>query len=343
MGEHGVSYLVEGISREERAGKGFPYLDLAQAESQWGSLEEYLRRAQVRAVIRSSSEDVPGVNVEELASTAAANVNVPVFVVEDFPGNYWLKPGQRLDGLFVEDGSLVGLHCSRGTDPGVMYNTGNPRYGWLMSVDTYGQRLKARKALGLADEPVMLWAGQPDGGNSYWALERLLRHFKRQQVTLLFRAHPRDLAYHAGKYGELLAETNMRVIDVSTVPDEVGLYCAADLVLTQFSSAGVEASYLGVPALFVLFEDLGKKYLMDHKGYDRLPWCEASGAFLIEREDEIADVTEQALFDSSSRDGVRANFQRSFGARPDSARVIAHRIRQIVSAASQSGTSATKL
>ena len=333
-------YLVEGVARQERADQGLTSLDLGQIQEEWGSLEDYLRRAQVRAVIRSSSEDVPGVNAEELASTAATNCDTPVFVVEDFPGNYWPRPGHRLDSLFVEDNSLVGLHCSRGTDPGVIYNTGNPRYSWLMSVDRDGQRLKARKALGLANEPVILWAGQPDGDNSYWALERLLRHFNRHRVTLLFRAHPRDLSYQTGKYDALLAETNMRVVDVSPLPDVVGLYCAADLVLTQFSSAGVEASYLGVPTLFVLFEDLGKKYLMDHKGYDRLPWCEVSGAFLIEREDEIADVTEQALFDSSSRDKVSANFQRTFGARSDSALLIAHRIRQIISAASAGGTCA---
>ena len=330
LGPDQVAYLVEGVTKEERVRNASPYMDMGRVEAKWGCLEAFLEDMQVEAVIRSSSEDVLERNPEDLASVAARNVGVPVFVVEDFPGNYWAKPGERLDGLFVEDDALIELHSSRGVDPHVIYSTGNPRYNVLRSLDTRRAKLETRRVLGLAGEPTVLWAGQPDGDSSYLALERLLHHLGEHQVTLLFRAHPRDRKYTCGRYGELLGRASMKVLDVSNYSDVLGLYCSSDLVVTQFSSAGVEASYLGVPALFVLFDDLGKAYLRSFKGYETLPWSKDGCSFLIEREEEVKDVLEQALFDRSSREEVCASFQRHFGSRKDSAQGIADRIRSTV-------------
>ena len=327
LGTERVMYLVDGICKRERAQQGLSYLDPAQVAREWGSLEGLMERKAIRAVIRSSSEDVEDANAEDLASQAATKVGVPVFVVEDFPGNYWAQANDRLDGLFVEDGSLVGLHEARGVSAEAIHPTGNPRYNVLASsVDRDERRARTRKDLGLGDEPVMLWAGQPDGDNSYRALNRLMDGYRYCGATLLFRAHPRDGAYAAGKYAPLLASSTMNIVDTSSHRDILDLYCASDLVATQFSSAGVEASYLGIPALFVLFDDLGKEYLRTHKGYDSLPWCEAGGAFLIQREDEVAAVLEQALLDEASRDSVRARFMERYGSRGDGARAIARRI-----------------
>jgi hypothetical protein len=330
LGARQAFYLVEGVARQERGRKGMPSLDLGQVQREWGNLREFLRKSRVAAVIRSTSEDVPGINVEDLASASAWEAGVPLFVVEDFPGNYWPKSREKLAGLFVEDESLVQLHQSRGTDPRVIHCTGNPRYSALGALDTAKLRSEVRRALGLADERAVLWAGQPDGDNSYHTLARLLERFDRSQVTLLFRAHPRDQSYGAGKYAGLLSRTSMKVLDVSRHPDGLGLYCASDLVVTQFSSAGVEASYLGTPAMFVLFDDLGKQALRSLKGYDTLPWCTEGCSFLVEGVEEVARAMEEALFNASAREQVRSNFRRRFGAGRDSAKVIARRIREIV-------------
>lgn len=330
LGGRQVFFLAEGVARQERDRNGMPSLDLAQVQRQGGGLAEFLRKTRVAAVIRSTSEDVPGINVENLASAAAREAGVPLFVVEDFPGNYWPKSGDGLAGLFVEDESLAQLHQSRGTDPRVIHGTGNPRYNALNALNARKLRSEVRRALGLAEERVVLWAGQPDGENSYHTLARLLDGFNRSPVTLLFRAHPRDQSYGAGRYAGLLSKTSMKVMDVSQHPGALGLYCAADLVVTQFSSAGVEASYLGTPALFLLFDDLGGKALRSLKGYDRMPWCADHCSFLVEREEEVARGLEEALFNASAREQVRSNFRRRFGARGDSAKVIARWIAETV-------------
>jgi hypothetical protein len=331
LGAGSVTYLVEGVSKQERANQGLPYLEFSQLQSDWGSLERFFDERHVKAVIRSSSVDVMGYNVEELASVAAERAGIRVFVVEDFPGNYWPKPAERLDSLFIEDDSLVGLHRSRGVDPGVIRTTGNPRYGALAHLDRGELRRKARQALEVAEGLVVLWAGQPDGENSFKALQRLLRYPGWSQNTLLFRAHPRDSAYTAGRYQGMLAEASLNVRDVTSYPDVLELCCGSDLVITQFSSVAVEAGYLGVPGLFVLFDDLGKQYLRCHNGVDTLPWCQEHCSFLIEHQEEVDEVLGRALSDGSEREKVRTNFERRFVSKAEGASVdIAHRIRELV-------------
>ena len=329
IGTHNVTYLVEGVSRQERMQKSLPYLDMDRVAESWQNLEAFMRCAGTKAVIRSSSADVLERNVEALASTVARDLKIPVFVVEDFPGNYVAQPGERLDGLFVEDVSLADIHESRGVDSQIVYVTGNPRYNQLKQVDSKAKRKESRAGLALGTEKTILWAGGgPDGGNSYRALERLINRFPGGETVLLFRAHPRDPDYTGGRYGKLLAQAPIKCVDVSQCPDILGLYCAADLVITQFSSAGVEASYLGVPALFVLFDDLGKKYLRTFKGYEVPPWCHEGCAFLIDRGDDVGNILRKALFDKPARVQVRANFQRRFGARTESVQVITRLIRE---------------
>ncbi|MFQ6030901.1 MAG: CDP-glycerol glycerophosphotransferase family protein [Dehalococcoidia bacterium] len=327
LGPDQVTYLVAGISQAERAGQGLPYLNLSQAQENWGSLEGLLHATGTKAVIRSSSEQVQEPNVEVLVAAAAKQVGVPVFVIEDFPGNYWPTPEERLDGLFIEDHSLVALHQSRGVDPSAIHTVPNPRYAALAQTNVLACRKATRRELGIGSSPVILWAGQPDGENSYLALARVLARYENPQVTLLFRAHPRDPLYTGGKYRDLLANTAMKVLDVSSHSDVMGLYCASDLVVTQFSSAGVEASHLGIPALFVLFNDLGKAYLRAYKGYDRLPWTKNDCSFIIEGEEDIATIMEQAIGDSSSRNRITQNFQRHFGAGPHGPEALVRQIR----------------
>ena len=130
---------------------------------------------------------------------------------------------------------------------------------------------------------------------------------------MLFKAHPRDQFYLDGIYEQLWENTNLKVIDVSYFAESIPLYCSCDLAMTQFSSSAVEASYLGIPALFVLFEDLGRKYLMEHKGYDVLPWCYEDSAFLLENTEDISETINRALYDKLDRRRITENFRNTFG------------------------------
>jgi len=189
---------------------------------------------------------------------------------------------------------------------------------------------ETRGSLGLKNETVMLWAGQPDGDNSYRALERLLQPLVRLGAFLLFRPHPRDEYYASGSYSDLLIGPGLNVLDVSSFADITGLICASDLVATQFSSVAVEAGHLGIPPLFVMFPDLGQEYLASHKGYRLPPWTQGECSFLIEEEDSAEKILEQALFDRASRDRVCANFLARFGSTRGGAEVVMGHINRII-------------
>ena len=330
VGADNIQYLADGVCKLEREESGLPYVDLEQIFQQWESLENYLRNSDFSAVVRSTSEDVSGTNVEDLVSIAAQNSGTPLFVVEDFPGNYLPKRGRALNGLFTEAGPGQDIHRSRGVDPSLIHILSNPRYAALRDINKEKLREETRGSLGLKNETVMLWAGQPDGDNSYRALERLMQPLGRLGAFLLFRPHPRDEYYASGSYSDLLTGSGLNFLDVSSFADITGLICASDLVGTQFSSVAVEAGHLGIPPLFVMFPDLGQEYLANHKGYKLPPWSQDECSFLIEEEDSAEKILEQALFDQVSRDRVCVNFLARFGSTRGGAEAIIRHINRIM-------------
>lgn len=317
-----VLYAVDGIARRHRAGRGEAFADAA-AIAREGGASAFFAKHQVRGLVRGTSDDVDGENLEDVLSAAAVAQGLPVIAVEDFPGNFGSPNAGSVDALCVEAETMVAIHAARGVPEARIHVTGNPRYDALRQVDAKTRRGLTRGALGLGDEPVALWVGQPDSEDSFRTLERVLPALKAARTTLLFRAHPRDPGCMAGRYGSLLAGAGTPVRDVTTTADVTGLCCAADLVVTQFSSVAVEAGYLGTPALFALFPDLGGAYMRRRKGYAIPPWCKEKCAFLLDDAKMAAVVVDGAMHDPEAREAVRVNFAQRYATRPQSAASVA--------------------
>lgn len=317
-----VVFVVDGVASLQRHADGAPHLAVGDIERRYGDLAGLVAALRPRALVRGTSDDVAGANIEQAAAAAATKAGVAVFIVEDFPGNHWPGP-ERLDGLFVEDDGAAALQRARGVPGDRVYPTGNPRYDALRTIDAAEQRAITRHRLGLDVAPVTLWVGQPDAEASYRTLEVVLPRLARLGATLLFRAHPRDGAWEAGRYDALLAGARLRAIDVTRVPDVVGLCCASDLVVTQFSSVAVEAGFLGTPALFVVLPGLGADYLRERKGYAVPPWGVAGAAFVADTDAATGDIVERALCDPNARRAVRAAFVQRYASRPPSAPAVA--------------------
>nr|MBI3612727.1 CDP-glycerol glycerophosphotransferase family protein [Nitrospirota bacterium] len=323
-----VKLLVDGPARDTRRSAAGEYWDLRRIEATYDSMDRFMQGESVRAVIVGTSDGLPDGSVEDLAVRAATAAGITVFVIEDFPGNYRHRVDSRLDGLFVEDDLLRGVHSARGVPLDRIYCTGNPRYDVLRTLDQERIRADTRALLGLGAERAVFWAGQPDGDNSYLALERLMPHLSREGMVLLFKAHPRDTAYQQGRYGRMLSGA-ASIKDVTQEKDTIGLCCAADLVITQFSSVGVEAGYLDTPALYALFDDLGKAYVRRHKGYDMVPWAARECAFALDSSSDLRGIIDSALFDEAARARVRENFRRCYRARPPAGEAVAAVIRAV--------------
>lgn len=315
-------WAVEGIARRHRAGRDEPFVDAA-AITKAGGAPRFLEEAGARVVVRSTSDDVAGSNLEDTLAAGAAERDVPVVIVEDFPGNFHESRDGRLDALCVETEATAALHAARGVPRARIHVTGNPRYDHLRAVDVAARRAGLRAELGLGNDAVALWIGQPDTGDSFATLKAVLPALGAAKATLLFRAHPRDRAYTDGWYAGLLGTAGGPVHDVTAMADVVGLCCAADLVVTQFSSVAVEAGYLGTPALFVLLEHLGGLSIRKRKGYAIPPWCKENCAFLLDDAKMAAVVVDGAMHDTEAREAVRVNFAQRYATRPPSASAVA--------------------
>lgn len=320
-------FLLDGMALSLRKDAGLSYLDIDAVLTGSGSLDLFLQTQGIQAILCGTSDGLTEGNLEESVCVAATDLDIPVFVVEDFPGNFRYCNRFRLDALFVEDDSVCRLHESRGVAQGIALGLGNPRYDDLRQVDHVTLRERTRSQLGITGEKVVLWVGQPDGGNSYKTLERILPTVLRSGAMLLFKAHPRDTLYASGAYKGLLPSSDV-CRDVTDVKDTMRLCCAADLALTQFSSVGVEAGYLGTPVLYVLFDDLGMAYLRKYKGYEVVLWAREGCAFLLRSSDSIQEVFKTALFDDPARSMVRQCFRHRFNSRPPSASAIAAIVKQ---------------
>ena len=315
-----VVYVVDGIARRHRAAAGGSFTDAAGVAARGGA-ESFLTDVNAGVLVRGTSDDVEGANLEDVLAAAATVLGIPVVVVEDFPGNFHPETGIRVDALCVEADAIVDLHAARGVERTRIHVSGNPRYDALRAVDRVARRMRMRAALRLGDERTVLWVGQPDSRASYATLGAVLSCL--HDATLLFRAHPRDAGYAGGRYTDLLGGDGVVAVDVTHHADVAGLCCAADLVVTQFSSVAVEAGYLGTPALFVLLPEFGGAYMRKHKGYAIPPWCKENCAFLVDDAKMTAVVVNSAMHDPEAREAVRTNFARRYATRPPSAPAVA--------------------
>lgn len=257
------------------------------------------------ALVRGCSEVEPGAqDLEHRFACLAREGGIPVIAIEDFPGNYRCALRAPLDAVFLE-------HAPGSWSEGVACHVErNPRYARWANEPYAKLRPACRRQLAL-EGPVVLWLGQPDSSSSRDTFRVLVPELNFLGATLLFRAHPRDRLYRDGGYVELLAECR-KVHDVTNHPRLSGLYAAADLAVTQFSSAAVEAACCGTPAMFVLLPQAGRRLLTALKKLDTLPWIEERAAFVAWEEAAVPDVLARALLDDEARQSVIQQFARRF-------------------------------
>ena len=152
---------------------------------------------------------------------------------------------------------------------------GYPRNDSLIGV-TEGKRAEIRKALGVEDKKVILYAptwrdNQHTSGQGYTyktevAFDRLPRELGDEYV-ILFRAH-----YLVANSFDFVRYEGF-VKDVSSYGDINDLYIAADILVTDYSSVFFDFSNLGRPIIFYMY-DL-EHYANEMRGFylslDELP------------------------------------------------------------------------
>ncbi len=152
-----------------------------------------------------------------------------------------------------------------GKQPGEVTVTGNSAYDELLKLPRQEIRQKTRAALGLEDgQKVCLFAG-----SRIWGIEEIwgvspgqmqatwtetFRGIRTaaKDIVVLTKPHPSDFIYESRLhpfYERLVKETGIKSRLLHREFSIQALYCAADIVIFQFSSAGIEAAFAGQPSI----------------------------------------------------------------------------------------------
>lgn len=270
---------------------------------------ELIRSRNARGLVCGASDSPAGRALEASARRAAVVAGIPIVVIEDFPGNYYEVPGGSADLLIVESAPVVALTRSKFGRPCPQIKAlGLARY------DPLRRAARSRRSMLLGEDNArkgpgpVLWAGQPETSDCLATLRVLLPLLAARELELLFKAHPRDAGYSAGAYRSLLENAGIAYRDITHLAVEETLLLSPRLVVTQFSSAAIEAGFFGIPSLNIVLPDAGGARLLAKKGYQAPLHCTAGAAGCVTRSAELAGVLYPLIDDKTAR----ANLMRCF-------------------------------
>ena len=258
------------------------------------------------AVIVGASGPEPGLDE---ALLAARPETVPGFVFQDFWGD--VNPGYQPRGetFLVPDACAARMTAARVQAPCAV--VGWPKYDAYAALDPPALRQAARAALGLGERRLAGFFGQPlDGLPGYPASAAAAARATAAawpEAAFLHRPHPRETPGQARDVRAALAASGRPVLNGPELSAEAAL-CACDLILTPFSSCGLDALHLSrvspVPLGAVLYLGLEKDVVAHFRAYtglDALPPAAAGLALAAASEKEacrlIAGLDAGALRD----------------------------------------------
>ena len=308
-----------------------PEIEVKQAQSPkfW---EKIFKQEGCNGICVGTSDSKEGIAVESAARVAATRSRLPVFVIEDYPGNYRFVSEARTDLLVVENEFVRSLHQQAlKTKCPSLWVCKAVRYDPLRRIAA-GLRHKITRTWeiqGLKSN-LVLWAGQPETEDAVQTLIRLAPTLVESQVCVLLKAHPRDGGYGSGVYEQLFNRYSICYIDVTGYSLDECMGYGPRLVLTQFSSLAVEAGFYGVPSVHILYKDIGYKRLYEKKGFGVPPWCLEDAAFLITAVDHQEESLRLALVDEIERAKKISNFDRYFSVSAQTTPLLAKKIYSMI-------------
>lgn len=273
-------------------------------------------------LIVGTSESEQGRWVEGIARRAAALKRKPIFIVEDYPGNFLPLEEAPTVELAVESDAVhnwLNLRKPHLRPKIVVWPT--PRY------DKYRcQQAILRKASGegMRNPPVVLWAGQPDSGANFASLRPLLPALKALGVRIHFKAHPKDIGY-LKDYHSMFDSAGIEFLDHTSLTVNQAMEQKPNLVITQYSSVAVEAGFYGIPSLHILFADVASAALLEMKGYTEPFWVRAGAAASLKDARDGYAILKRLLYDDAYRTSIIDIFDGYFCSHTGSARELAAR------------------
>jgi hypothetical protein len=203
----------------------------------------FFKNNNILGLFCGTSQSDKGLQFERNLRIAAFRLGLPIICIEDFPGNYNDFNETETSILVIENEFSSRLYKNRGIRVPILLIFPSIRYDCLRS--------NIGEVSAQCLNHFVLWAGQPEFQYNFNSLVRIAPKLKELSLTLMFRAHPGDIEYHNGTYAKYFNALNLSWLDVTNKPIEPDLFQNISLVITQFSSLGIEAGFYGVPTVNV--------------------------------------------------------------------------------------------
>jgi len=302
--DQGPNQLIKFISSQTSCNQ------LSFNSNQIESIEHfahYLSENDYQGLLCSTSQSKRGFELESNIRRASTLLGLPVICIEDFPGNYRSISGSNTEILVVEGDFSINIYKDKLPLSSHTIACPSIRYDFLrIRQSNFEEIRKIRKSVSV------LWAGQPEFEVNFSTLKTLIPALNELSVTFLFKAHPNDTEHSKGSYKRYFNEVGLRWFDVSSAKLDSCLFDQVDLVITQFSSVGIEAGFYGIPSLNILLEDAGRKLLIERTGSETTSIIQQGASFVITEKQGILECLKMALSDLNAREKVLLNFNRLY-------------------------------
>ena len=246
-------------------------------------IKDFFKRVGICGVAVGTSESSLGLEFELLLVTCAIDEKLKLLFFEDYPGSFTNIDYEYEHSLIVESESSRKFHLNNNT---------NKYCSIIVAEGLRYQQFVGGSNKSNAELSSVLWVGQPESYYCARTLKRLGNDLSERNLHVFIKTHPRDPYHQSSYYTDLLSLLGVTSTVVSNFNKDEILQLGCLFSLTQFSSYSLELMVHGLPAIHVLYPDVGGELLLDIKGYTVPPVCVEGGSILI---DNVVD--QKTVFD----------------------------------------------
>ena len=296
------SPALEILQQAELAGRLYPFPSLHDTEQLLAAARTALEQLRPEMILSGISG--PDSGVDEALLAAGHEQGLPCYALQSFWGDVNDTLGTVAETFFVLDQQAARL--TRQRYPVRTIPIGSLKHANYAAFDISGMRQQRRAELELQPEqPLIGFFGQPLGQLPGYleTLQHLALNLSSRpgSDTVLYRPHPKETETQRDKSLTILQHSGLKVELDSELQVERSL-CACDLVVSAFSSCGLDALYLNAlspqplnSVLYLLFNPELRSWYHRYTRLKELPPAAAGMALLCTDPDELASTLQHAL------------------------------------------------
>ena len=296
------SPALEILQQAELAVRLYPFPSQSDTEQLLTAARAALEQHRPEMILSGVSG--PDCGVDEALLTAGREQGLPCYALQSFWGDVNDTLGAVAETFFVLDQQAARL--TRQRYPVRTVPIGSLKHANYAAFDISGMRQQQRAKLKLQPEQQLIGVfGQPLGQLPGYL--ETLQHLalklssRPRSDTVLYRPHPKETETQRDKSLTILQQSGLKV-QLDSDPQVERSLCACDVVVSAFSSCGLDALYLNAlspqplnSVLYLLFNPELRRWYHSYTRLNELPPVTAGMTLLCTEPNELASTLQHAL------------------------------------------------